>query len=90
MANITLDCVLAIPAIVRHEPADMDGKAINHLIPQPIVDLPFYCDQNSADQAVVSGGDPQHIATINFVYICCREPQIGIFEYDILAVSQRE
>ncbi len=45
-----------------HEPADMNGEAINHLIPQPIVDPPFYCDQ-----AVVSGGDLQRMATINFV-----------------------
>ena len=40
VVNITLDCDLAMPAIVRHEPADMDGKAINHLIPRPIFDLP--------------------------------------------------
>ena len=26
VANITLDCDLAMPAILRHEPADMDGK----------------------------------------------------------------
>ncbi len=28
VANITLDCDLAMPAILRHEPADMDGNAI--------------------------------------------------------------
>ena len=65
MANITLDCDLATPAILGHEPADMNGNAINHLIPQPIVDLPFNCDQNPADQAVVSGGDLHRMATIN-------------------------
>ena len=62
VTNITMDCDLAMPAILRHEPADMDGNAIYNLIPQPSVDLPFYCDQNSADRAVVSGGDPQLMA----------------------------
>ena len=66
VANITLDCDSVVPAIMCHEPADMNGEAINHLIPQPTVDPPFYCDQNSADQAVVSGGDLQRMATINF------------------------
>ena len=63
-ANITLDCDSVVPAIMCHEPADMNGEAINHLIPQapqPIVDPPFYCDQ-----AVVSGGDLQRMATIKF------------------------
>ena len=65
VANITLDCDSAVPAIMCHEPADMNEAAIIHLIPQLIADPPFYCDQNSADQAVVSGGDLQRMATIN-------------------------
>jgi hypothetical protein len=44
VANITLDCDLAMPAILRHEPADMDGNAIYNLIPQPSVILPFNCE----------------------------------------------
>ena len=66
VSNITLDCDLALPAILRHEPADMDINAVYNLIPQPSVILPFNCDQNSADQAVVSGGNPQLMATISF------------------------
>ena len=69
VANITLDCDSVVPAIMCHEPADMNGAAINHLISQPIVDPPFYCDQNSTDQAVVSGGDLQRMAIINFLHL---------------------
>ena len=88
VSNITLDCDLALPAILRHEPADMDINAVYNLIPQPSVILPFNCDQKSADRAIVSGGDSQLMATIN---VFTSEPQImRIFEYGILAASQQE
>jgi hypothetical protein len=47
VANITLDCDSVVPAIMCHEPADMNGAAINHLIYQLKRGLSVHLHSNS-------------------------------------------
>ena len=58
--------VANITAMLRHESVDANGNANDDLTCQFSVDQPFYCDKKSADQAIVSGGVPQLMATTIF------------------------